>query len=107
MTMAKEAENTAGGDDPFTRAIAREQAYRARRSRSGVSRLVFWFALAFVIGWGGLLSLHWTLLAEPRWLLVLHTIVFGITVLKISGAALFATMMGRSRGAFGSLSDDD
>lgn len=95
-------------DDPFTRAVAREQAYRERRSRSSIVgfptaifktfRLV---ALGAIVAWAGLLAVHWRLLGEPRWLAVMHTMVFGIGCIYLAAVFVMFTVMRRKPEAFG------
>ncbi|MBW3536732.1 MAG: hypothetical protein KY395_03055 [Actinobacteria bacterium] len=112
--MAKEADNVAEGDDPFNRALAREQAYRERRSRSdmfGFPSALFgtfrWVAIGFVVAWGGLLAVHWSLLGDPRWLAVLHTMVYGVICLYFAAIAIMFTVIRKKPAAFGLTSEDD
>jgi Flp pilus assembly protein TadB len=70
--------------DPFERVVERESDLRRKASvfdsRSGMIRLAgWWFGLLGIL-WAVLLVVHWVLLADPRWLVVLHTIVFALTV---------------------------
>lgn len=111
--MAKETDNGAEGDDPFNRALAREQAYRERRSRSdvfGFPTEVFttfrWVAVGFVLAWGGLLAVHWSVLGDPRWLAVLHTMVYGVGCLYFAAIAILFTVMKEKPAAFGLAEED-
>lgn len=109
--MPAGTDNTTAGDDPFARAVAREQAYRERRSRDSIVgfptaifktfRLVI---LGGIVAWAGLLAAHWRFLGEPRWLTVMHTIAFGIGCIYLGALLIMFTVMRRRPGAFG-LSD--
>ena len=107
--MAATPDDTTNGD-PFERALARERAYLERRSRSEVLAfpgIIRWIALAFLLAWGGLLALHWTVFGDPRWLAVLHTMVYGVMCLYVIAAILFVTFIGKKPAAFGLVSEDD
>ena len=113
MTMAAQRSNTGNDSDPFERALAREEAYRQRRSRrdmfgfpSTVFRTFKWLAFGFAAAWGGLLALHWFLLGDPRWLAVLHTMVYGVMLIYFATMAAAFTVMRRKPEAFG-LADDE
>ena len=80
-------------DDPFERAVARESRLRAMRSRDDVIGVVIRYYAAIAVAWAVVLAAHWIWLADPRWLVVLHTVVFGVTVIFWLGAALFARRM--------------
>lgn len=88
-------------DDPFERAVAREQKLRRRAesmdSRSGILRFVLvWFA-AIIVGWAVLLGGHWILFPAPRWLVILHTVAFALVVGYWCTTAAFVTAMRRRR----------
>ena len=87
--------------DPFDRAVERERSLRQRAEdmespSANIRMVVRWFAL-MALGWGLILACHWLLLSDPRWLAVLHTIVFAVAVGMCSFAALFATRMTKRR----------
>ena len=70
-------------DDPFERALEKEQELR-RRSRpdmKGMLRIAGMAHVAFLLGWTGLLLAHHKLWPSPDWLRVVHTVVFGLVVL--------------------------
>lgn len=76
--------------DPFERAVAKEERLRRKasvfESRQGMMRLIaMWFG-AMGVAWAVVLVGHWMLFPEPRWLAVLHTVVFTLT----AGCALFS-----------------
>ena len=108
-----EAEKAHSGGDPFERALAREEAYRARRSRSGLAGFpveIFntfrWVALGALLAWAGLLTAHWRLLGDPRWLAVLHTMVFGVGCIYLGAMLVLFTVMRKKPQAFGLTSED-
>lgn len=87
--------------DPFDRAVKREQRIRERAavldSPSGFLSLAFrWFALMGV-GWAAILAMHWALFGDPRWLAVLHTVVFAVMVGYWCIAAAFIAQMKKRR----------
>ena len=92
--------------DPFERAVEREENLRQRAARfdspAGVISLAVRWFLALGAGWAAILAGHWTLLGEPRWLVVLHTVVFALAVgyLLITYAA-FVIMRKRRPDWFG------
>lgn len=107
MAMATNADNQQG--DPFERAMAREQAYRERRGRNQFlfpPPILRWIPIGVVAAWGVLLAIHWMFLQDPRWLAVLHTMVYGIGV--IYAGVMFAAFiyMRRKSEQFGISSDD-
>lgn len=69
-------------DDPFERAVAREEQLRKRgaalESRSGLMKLALRWLAVLGAAWALVLALHWVLLPEPRWLVVLHTVLFAL-----------------------------
>ena len=96
------------GTDPFQRAIAREEAYRARRSRASIVgfpvhlfRVFRLVALGAVLAWAGLLAVHWRFLGEPRWLAVMHTMVFGIGCIYLAAVSVLFTVMRKRPETFG------
>lgn len=96
------------GDDPFARAVAREQAYRERRSRDsivGFPAVIFktfrLVALGAIAAWAGLLVVHWRVLGEPRWLAVMHTMVFGIGCIYLAAVFVMFTVMRKKPEVFG------
>lgn len=114
MTMAADRNDAPGKGDPFERALAREEAYRARRSRGdlfGFPTTIFrtfrWLALGFAAAWGGLLALHWSVFGDPRWLAVLHTMVYGIGLIYFATMFIAFTVMKRKPAAFGLVPEED
>ena len=96
------------GDDPFERAMAREEAYRAQRSRAslggfplGIFKVFRLVALGALIAWAGLLTAHWRFLGEPRWLAILHTMVFGIACIYLAAMTVLFTVMRKRPETFG------
>ena len=79
--------------DPFERAVRREETMRTRAaavmSRAGMMRLVMIYYGALGAGWALVLAGHWILFREPRWLVVLHTVVFALVVVLALGAMAF------------------
>ena len=71
-------------DDPFDRVIARESKLRRRAesltTREGVMRMAVTVFAGMALLWAGVLAAHWVLLPDPRWLVVLHTVGFTLTV---------------------------
>lgn len=72
-------------DDPFERAVRREGVIRQRmrgptRDRADAMRFVAVWMLALATTWAAILAGHWLLFPEPRWLIVLHTVVFALMV---------------------------
>ncbi len=65
-----------------------------------------WLAVGFGAAWGGLLALHWTLLGDPRWLAVLHTMVYGVMLIYFATLAVAFTVMRRKPEAFGLVDDE-
>ncbi|HUR50097.1 MAG TPA: hypothetical protein VMY88_11305 [Acidimicrobiales bacterium] len=113
MAMATDGSSAAGTDDPFERALAREEAYRARRSRgellgfpSTIFRTFRWLAVGFAAAWGGLLALHWSVFADPRWLVVLHTMVYGVGLIYFTTMLVAFTVMQKKPAAFGLVDDE-
>lgn len=69
--------------DPFDRAVAREAHIRRRAaaldSPRSFMRLALRLLVVLGVGWAALLAGHWFVFPEPRWLAVLHTVVFALT----------------------------
>lgn len=114
MTMATDRDSAADNNDPFERALAREEAYRARRSRgdllgfpSTIFRTFRWLAAGFAAAWGGLLTLHWVVFEDPRWLAVLHTMVYGVGLIYFTTMLVAFTIMQRKPAAFGLIAEED
>jgi hypothetical protein len=69
-------------DDAFDRVVERERVLRERAALfDSPKRLlkVYWrvmYALGLV--WGVILVVHWTWWSPPHWLVVIHTIAFGL-----------------------------
>jgi hypothetical protein len=87
--------------DPFDRAVEREHRLRERGAifyspRKQMTVIIRVFA-ALAVGWAALLTVHWLLLSDPRWLVVLHTMVFALTVGMWIAASAFVTWMERRR----------
>jgi len=112
--MTTNSESTTAGGDPFERALAREEAYRERRSRSDVFgfpvaifRTFKWLGAGAVVAWAGLLALHWLFLSDPRWLAVLHTMVFGLGLIYAGTALVAFSVIRRHPVEFGLAPDPD
>jgi hypothetical protein len=90
--------------DPFDRVVERESALRRKASSFdsplGMIRLAAWFYAVLGAMWAAVLALHWIFLAEPRWLAVAHTIVFGLTVVYFTVAMTFLQTIRRRRPEF-------
>ena len=71
-------------DDPFERAVVRESLLRRRAeqlgSAGGLMRMTLWIYGALTLGWAIVLAGHWLLFADPRWLVVLHTVTYAVAV---------------------------
>lgn len=67
-------------NDPFERAVKREGSLRRRaaliETRSGAMRLALGLFGTLLLGWASAIAVHWKFFAEPRWLVVLHTMAF-------------------------------
>ena len=89
--------------DPFDRAVERERVLRERGaifySPGRQMTLIIRVFAALAVGWAGLLTVHWLVLSDPRWLVVLHTMVFALTVGMWTTASVFVTWMQRRREA--------
>lgn len=88
-------------DDPFERAVAREEQLRKRGaafdSPSGfVSLALKWFA-ALGVAWALLLATHWWLFPDPRWLAVTHTVAFALLAGYWTITVSFITFVRRRR----------
>jgi len=84
------AETVNSADDPFERAVRREGMLRrtGRIQRDAMRLAKLWFAVLFA-AWAAILAGHWLVFPEPRWLLVLHTVVFALicTMALVAGVA--------------------
>ena len=94
--------------------MAREQAYRERRSRgdligfpTAIFRTFKWLAFGFAAAWGGLLALHWAVFSEPRWLAVVHTMVYGVGIIYFSTMLIALIVMQNKPAAFGLVSEEE
>ena len=71
-----------GQSDPFERAVSRAEKMRQRaaafETRSGLMRLAIYCVGALGAGWAILLAAHWIVFPDPRWLTVLHSVVFAL-----------------------------
>ena len=82
-------------DDPFERAVEKEQENRGRsrpdtRRMLGVASLAY---LAFLLGWAALLFTHYRYWPEPDWLRIVHTVVFGLVTFYWVVATVFSRVM--------------
>ena len=95
-------------NDAFDRAVERERVLseRARRffSLNAQMKLVQRFYAVMFLGWATLVAGHWLWLSEPRWLVVLHTVVFAVYTLFAMSASAFVSLMRRRQGIY--LGDD-
>jgi hypothetical protein len=94
-------------DDPFERAVEREDRLRRRAadfdSPGGIARTALKIYVAMAIGWAVLLAGHWLLFADPRWLVVLHTVAYATVVgYWMFGVAAVAWMRRERPDLFGS-----
>ena len=99
----------AANADPFDRAVEREQKLRERGAifyspRRQMTLIIRVFAV-LAVGWAMLLTVHWVVLSDPRWLVVLHTMVFALTVGMWIAASTFVTWMERRRAALSEEAD--
>lgn len=91
--------------DPFERAVAREERLRRRaglfETRKGVMRIAMLAAAILGAGWALLLAGHWLVFPEPRWVAVVHTVVFalvsGYFVLGYALSSAFVRALERRR----------
>lgn len=87
--------------DPFERAVERERRLRDRaaafESPRAILGLAFWWFGALGLGWAAILTAHWLLFDEPRWLVILHTIVFALMVGYWSISMTFMAQMKKRR----------
>ena len=87
--------------DPFERAVSRAEKMRQRatalQTRSGIMRLAMYLVGALGIGWAIVLALHWIVFPEPRWLAVLHSIVFALVAGYYLVALVFIVSVKRER----------
>ncbi|MEY2472701.1 MAG: hypothetical protein QOK28_2030 [Actinomycetota bacterium] len=89
-----------GPRDALERLARRETDLSAKRaeleSRSGVMRLALQFYAALIVAWSLALAAHWIFFASPRWLVLLHTLAFVLTV-GYWGAAMVMLRIVRRR----------
>jgi hypothetical protein len=52
------------------------------------------------LAWGALLAGHWIWLSDPRWLVVLHTVIFAVCALFSMSASVFVSVMRRRQASF-------
>lgn len=87
--------------DPFERAVEREERLRDRaaalESPGAILGLALWWFAALGLGWAAVLTAHWVLFDEPRWLVILHTVVFALMVGYWCITMLFVTQMKKRR----------
>lgn len=91
-------------NDAFDRAVERESVLRQRSANFYSSiqsmKLVRRFFGVMLLGWAVLVTVHWLWLSDPRWLVVLHTIVFVLTASWMIAAMLFTVLMSRRRARY-------
>lgn len=91
-------------NDAFDRAVEREKVLTARAgvfySPSAQMKLVQRFFAAIFLGWAAVVAAHWIWLSDPRWLVVLHTVVFAVSTLYATAASIFVSMMRRRQAAY-------
>jgi hypothetical protein len=79
--------------------VAREGVLRqraARYYRQGADmKIVKRIFMLLILAWGCVLAAHWLWLSTPRWLVVLHTIVYAVVSIFWLAAMLFVTIMAR------------
>jgi len=84
-------------DDPLERLALRETQLREQRavleSGRGMMRLALRFLAALGVAWAIVLAVHWLFFASPRWLVLVHTLAFVLTVGYGLTAALFLRVM--------------
>ena len=90
--------------DPFDRAVQAEERMRAKAavldSPTGMLGLVFrWFAMLGA-AWAAIVVTHWVVFPEPRWLAVLHTVVFVVMAGYWTITAAFITQLRKRRPDF-------
>lgn len=70
--------------DPIWRPWARHPPPSAIRpiffTPGAILGLAVWWFAALGFGWAAVLTAHWVLFSEPRWLVILHTVVFALMV---------------------------
>ena len=89
-----------GSDDAFDRAVERERVLRDRAALFDSPRRflkLYWRVMsALGVIWAALLAAHWIWWSSPHWLVVIHTIVFGLVVAGfLATRAFFAFVMRR------------
>lgn len=87
--------------DPFDRAVRREETLRKRASAldtmPGFMRLAMWWYFGLGLAWAAVVAAHWLALPDPRWLAVLHTMVFTLAVVYALFSAAFIRSVQRRR----------
>ena len=86
-------------DDAFERLAKREDRLRRKRidlsdPNAMVSFAYRWFA-GLGMAWALLLAVHWIAFSAPRWLVLLHTLAFALTVGYWAFGALYLRAMRR------------
>ena len=87
--------------DPFERAVQRESRLRKRaaawETRDGIMTIIPVFFGILGVLWAMVLTAHWVVFADPRWLAVLHTIVFALATIYWTMAYVFVRFMAKRR----------
>ncbi len=87
--------------DPFERAVTRAERMHRRaalfETRSGIMRFALYLFGALGLGWTVLLAIHWVVFPQPRWLVVLHTMVLALVAGYYLIALGFIGLMKRRR----------
>jgi len=67
-------------DEAFERAVEHESRLRRRAeaydSATGAMRMTVQIYGALAVAWAFVLAAHWLFFADPRWLVLLHSLVF-------------------------------
>lgn len=91
-------------DDAFDRVVQREEVLRERAalfdSPARLIKLYWRFMAALGCAWALFLVAHWTWLADPRLLAVLHTIVFVLVSGYVLAGVVVMTFVRRRRPDF-------
>ncbi len=85
--------------DPMQRLARREAEWVSKRSEvqtgAGMMRLALRFYAGLGVAWAAALAVHWWLFSSPRWLVLLHSLAFVLTIGYWSAAALMLRTMQR------------